>query len=254
MQGGSVERAREVLARMESHRSVREYAPLPVPREHLACAVAAARQAASSSNVQAYGAIRVTDPDERERLAESCGGQRQVVEAGAFLAIVGDLRRDALVARRAGQRFVANFEAFLVAVIDASLFAQNLVLALESMGYGTCYVGGLRNRIAEVDALLELPELVLPLYGLCVGVPRAWPDVKPRLAPHALLHEDRYPSDRAVLDAVDEYDGRMRPHFAARGRADWSWSGAVARKFAEPLRPHLEAYYARKGIEFGDGA
>ena len=37
-------------------------------------------------------------------------------------------------------------EDFIVATVDASLFAQNLALAAESLGYGICYIGGIRNN------------------------------------------------------------------------------------------------------------
>ena len=33
-------------------------------------------------------------------------------------------------------------ENVLVGVADVSLFAQNFVIAAESMGYGICYIGG----------------------------------------------------------------------------------------------------------------
>ncbi|MEZ5980254.1 MAG: nitroreductase family protein [Planctomycetota bacterium] len=252
MDDDAIRGARPLLELMSSHRSVRDFEPTPVPRAHLEAAIGAARQAASSKNVQPYGAILVEDAAERATLAELCGDQAQVREAGAFLVICGDLRRSALLARRDGAGFVANLEAFMVAAIDASLFAQNLVLALEGTGYGTCYIGGLRTRIDEVDALLELPELVLPLYGLCVGVPRSVPDSKPRFHTDAILHAGRYPSDAEVLADVERYDAAMEPHFAARGKPGWSWSGAIARQFARPVRPHLAGYYRRKGIDFGE--
>ena len=42
--------------------------------------------------------------------------------------------------------------------------------ALEAMGYGICYVGALRNRLPDVDALLKLPPGVFPLFAMSVGV------------------------------------------------------------------------------------
>jgi nitroreductase len=239
-----------VLALLASHASARAFSGAPLPSGLLERAVAAAQCAATSSNMQAYGLVEVTSRDERARLAELCGDQAQVREAGTFLVVVGDLARHARLSERAGQRLVANLEAFLLATIDATLFAQNLVVALEAHGQGTCYIGGLRNRIAEVDALLELPPLVLPLFGLCAGPVRTQPERKPRLPTSAVLHRDRYPSRAQSLAEVDAYDERMRPHFAARGRPDHTWSGAMARLLAEPRRAHLLDYYRSKGIVF----
>ena len=64
-----------------------------------------------------------------------------------------------------------NFETFLLSVIDASLFAERMEAAMNAMGYGVCYIGALRNRLPDVDALLALPPGVFPLFGLAVGVP-----------------------------------------------------------------------------------
>jgi len=239
-----------VLGLLAAHSTVRAFESTPLSSGDLERAIAAAQCAATSSNMQGYGLIAVEDASERARLAELCGNQPQVREAGAFLVVCGDLARQARVCERAGAPLFANLEAFVLATIDAALFAQNLVVALESLGYGTCYIGGLRNRLPEVDALLELPRLVLPLFGLCVGTPRERPATKPRLAPGAVLHRGRYRDRAATLSDVDEYDACMTAYYEARGKAHHTWSGAIARLLTEPRRSHLYDYYTNKGIVF----
>lgn len=239
-----------VLETMSAHRSVRSFLARPVPDADIEDAVRAARMAATSSWIHGYSLLQVTDPRERAELARLTGGQPQVAEAGAFFAVLGDTRRHRLVAARAEAPYANNLEVFLLAVIDASLFAQNLTLAFEAQGYGTCYIGGLRNDLAAVDALLELPHGVYPLFGLCVGVPTALPDQRPRLAPGALWCKDRYPTDAEVLAAVDDFDEEAAAHYAARGLAGRNWSGATWRKFRAPLREALRGYYESKGAAF----
>lgn len=236
-----------VLDQIQAHRSIRKYASTPVPDEEIAACVRAAQQAATSSHVQAYGLLQVTDPARREALAELTGGQAQVHEAGAFFVVFGDQRRHRLAARKAGREYAPNLETFLVATIDASLFAQNLVLGFESLGYGTCYIGGLRTRIAEVDLLLELPQDCLPLFGLCVGVPAADAERRARLPLEAVWMKDRYASDEEVEAWIDRHDEEMAREYEARGLSGRSWSGGVARKFERPTREHLLAYYTGKG-------
>ena len=112
-------------------------------------------------------------------------------------------------------------------------------LAFESMDYGICYIGGLRNNLPAIDRLLELPEGVYPLYGLCVGVPAEPPAARrPRLPAHSVLFEDRYPDDQDILPAVDEYDA------AAPG-----WAQRMVRKFTEPRRTDIGPYYRDKGAD-----
>ncbi len=235
---------------MSAHRTVRAFRSDPVPEDHVRSAVAAAQMASTSSNVQAYGLLRVRTTETRTALAELCGGQRQVADAGAFFVVFAEERRHVLVAEAEGRAYEANLETLLVSVIDASLFAQNLALAFESQGYGIGFIGGLRNRLPEVDALLELPHGVFPLYGLCVGVPQALPSHRPRLPIESVLHEERYRDDASVRAALADYDRTTQRYYEERGKPGWTWSGAVSRKFQRPTREHLHAFYTSKGARF----
>lgn len=248
------ERAEAVLDQMRAHRSVRRFLAEEMPDAELATACAAAQMASTSSYIQAYSALRVRDPETRARLAELTGGQPQVAEAGAFLVILGDVRRHALLAKEAGRGLARNLESFLLAVIDASLFAQNLALALESMGYGICYIGGLRTKLPEVDTLLQLPDDVFPLFGLCAGRPAelakgdpATPQHRPRLPLGAMLFDDHYPSDTDMLAAIGTFDAEVAEHYAARGKPGYNWSGGLVRRLEKPIREHLASYYHSKG-------
>lgn len=231
---------------MERHRSVRDFEPTAVPDEHIERAVQAARCAATSSWIHAYHLLQVEDAGERARLAELAGGQAQVSAAGALFVVCGDTRRHELVAARGRHPRAVTDEVQLLAVIDASLFAQNLALAFEAMGYGVCYIGGLRNDLDAVDALLELPGGVLPLFGMTVGVPRDPSATRPRLATRALWTKGRYPSDEGVLAEVDGFDRVAAKHYAARGLAGRDWSGGLWRKFAKPLRERVGPYLREK--------
>ncbi|MDF1799810.1 MAG: nitroreductase family protein [Planctomycetota bacterium] len=243
-----------ILAHLAAHTSVRRFTTDELPTVDLERAVAAAQKASTSSHVQAYSVLRVTDTAERARLAELCGGQRQVAEAGAFLVISGEVRRHRLAADRQGQPLARNLESFLLTVIDASLFAQNLAVALEALGYGVCFIGGLRTNIEAVDELLELPDDVFPLFGLCAGVPAELPDghpakpvPRPRLPVHGVLFEARLPDDATTLAAMDEHDAVMEAHYAARGKAGHTWTGGLVRRNSRPMREQLAGYYRSKG-------
>ena len=230
------------------HRSIRKFADDPVPDEHLRLAVAAGQQASTSSNVQAYSVLRVREALQLDRLVELTGGQTKVARCGAFLVVSGDTRRHRLLAERAGVPYQTRLEGFLVATIDASLFAQNMCVALESLGYGICYIGGLRNDLAGVRDLLRIPHGVYPLFGICVGVPAETPDPRPRLAPDAVLHDGRYPDDAAIVSDADAYDDRMRDWYAARG-LDTSWSERIERQFSESHRTDVARFYAEQGAD-----
>jgi nitroreductase len=239
-----------ILEQEAAHRSIRAYTNQPVPADDVLRAVAAAQMAATSSNVQAYSLIQVEDPAKRARLCVLTGNQPQVEKAGAFFVVCADQRRFRLMATDHDAPYAANLETFLVGVIDASLFAQNLVLGFESMGYGTCYIGGLRLDLPAVDELLELPPDVFPLYGLVVGQSAEDPHPRPRLAPEAVLFHDRYPDEQTQRAQIAEYDRRMTEYYTKRGARAYDWSEGVYRKFEEPHREQLLGYYESKGALF----
>lgn len=263
----------DVVDLLLRHRSIRRFRPDPVPTEHLHAAVRAGQSASTSSAVQAYCAIHVRDRAALERLVGLTGGQAKVAACGAFLVICGDTRRHRIAGARDGHVHDTTLEAFLVATIDATLFAQNLCVALESMGYGICYIGGVRNQLDEVDRLLALPEGVYPLFGLCIGIADEVPSPRPRLPVESVLFEERYPDDETVLEHLAAYDVEHAEYVARRSGpaptvpatttagpassidvkpspprpAPRTWSSTMAEKFSRPEREDIAAYYRSKG-------
>lgn len=229
-----------------THRSIRRFTDEPIPDEHVRTAVAAGQMASTSSAVQAYCCIRVRDPESRAQLAELAGPQEKVARAPAFFLVCGDTRRHRLICDRAGQTYDQKLEAFLVSVIDASLFAQNMVVAFESMGYGICYIGGIRNNLPAVKRILEIPEGVYPLFGLCVGKPAETPVRRPRLPIDAVLFEERYCDDDAVT-SIDAYDAQYRDYLASRGAEPRSWSESIAHRMTHASRLNLGDFYRSQG-------
>lgn len=236
-----------LLRLMANHRSVRSYLPERLEDGLVRECVAAAQMAATSSNVQPYSVIRIEDSETRRALAACCGGQAQISEAGAFFVLCAEQRRFRKLAQDLGEDFSPNLETFLVGAIDTALFAQNLVLAFESKGLGTCYIGGLRNDLPEVKRLLALPEDVFPLFGLCAGRAAQTPDPKPRLALEGVLFSERYPGEDEQGQHIAEYDGRMGDYYAARDLAGRNWSGAMVRKWRKPTRSYLHEFYSGQG-------
>jgi nitroreductase len=242
------------IEQMHAHRSIRRYTEEPVEREHLLEAVRAGQAAATSSAVQAYCAIRVTNPETRRAIAQLAGPQEKIALAPEFLVICADTRRRRLICARDQITYNQRLEAFLVGAIDASLFAQNMTLALESMGYGTCYIGGIRNDIRRLDELLALPEGVYPFFGLCVGRPAESPLPRPRLDASAVLFDDAYPDDATINEQTEAYDEVYRAYLRDRGappeQIERAWSRAVSARLGTPSRVELGAYYTAKGACF----
>ena len=163
------------------HSSVRRYRSDPVPVELVEQVVAAGQRASTSSNLQTFSVVAVTDADTRARLAALSNNQVQIVQAPVFLAWCADFSRLERVCRRRGCELEAGYvESFLVAAMDAAIASQTAALAAESLGLGICYIGAIRNHPAEAIELLELPHLVCPVTGMTLGWPAAEPFIRGR--------------------------------------------------------------------------
>lgn len=110
-----------------------------------------------------------------------------------------------------------------------------------------------------MDELLGLPEHVLPLFGLCAGVPEGVPEdvpevepgapprARPRLPLDAVPLDGRSPTDERMLELIEAFDGTMAADYEARGKPGYDGSGGVSRKFSREQRRHLATYYRSKG-------
>jgi nitroreductase len=211
-----------VLENLLSHRSVRAFRPDTLQEGVLETLVAAAQSAPTSSNMQSWSVVAVRDPDRKARLAELSARQGFIRQAPLFLAFLADTSRLDRLGQREGQALegLQYLESFLVAAVDAALAAQNAVVAAESLGLGTVYVGGLRNRPEEVAAELGLPPGVMAVFGLAVGVPdgQVQTAIKPRLPQSLVLHHERYAvSADAEAAQVAAYDTALAGFSESQG-------------------------------------
>lgn len=231
------------------HRSIRRFKSTPIAEEVLHTIVQAAQRASTSSNVQAYSVIAVTDSQLKQQLAEISGNQQNVLECPLFLVWCADLYRNQVAVEAEGIQMVAGTtENFIVATVDAALAAQNAAVAAESLGLGIVYVGGIRNNIREVTRLLGLPKLVYPVFGMCVGYPDQDPDLRPRLPLEAVLHREKYNVDAAP--AIQKYDEVMREYYLERtgGKRDTTWSKEMAAKYSRRVRLEMREYLQDQGF------
>lgn len=220
----------EVIASLLSHRSVRGYRPEPVPPGTLETLVAAAQSAATSSNLQAWSVVAISDPGTRAELARIANNQQHIVECPVFLAFCADLSRNERLGKADGVKLEAlpYVETFLVAAIDAALAAQNAVVAAESLGLSTVYIGAMRNNVQRVAELLGLPQGVVCVFGLCVGYakPGAESSVKPRLAQEAILFHERYDASREEAQRK-AYDAELTRYSKAHEMSQYTWTERV---------------------------
>jgi len=240
----------KVIELLKSHRSIRKFTSEPIDQEMVEELIRAGQCAATSSFIQACTVIQVTDPALRETLCEAAAHQLYVKDSPVFLVFCADLQRHQMACDMHNSKMRSGFtEQFLTASLDCALFAQNVLIAAESLGLGGCYIGAIRNKIAEVDELLELPDKVYPVFGMCLGYPDQDPEIKPRLPLDVVLKQQRYSAEND-RQRISTYDEQVRAYYRSRtgGAKDNSWSEQISDMLVKEARPHMLSYLQSKGF------
>lgn len=240
----------ETIQLLHNHRSIRKFSKEQLSKEMVRTIVEAGQRASTSSNVMAYSIIGITDINIKKQL-QKISGQPYVEHNGYLFVICADLSRiEGLASAEEKESMKINLESteqFIVATVDAALVTQNMVIAAESLDLGACFLGSIRNDINQVDELLELPQYVIPLYGLAVGYPDHQPEVKPRLPFEAVFHENTYDNSQKqqYIEAYDEALNHYYQERSTNNKLD-NWTNQMLRKYHVPTRMDVASYVQTK--------
>ncbi|WP_107853087.1 oxygen-insensitive NADPH nitroreductase [Oceanimonas marisflavi] len=231
---------------MCNHRSIRKFTGEPIHPEQREAIMAAAQSASSSSFLQASTVVRITDMELRRHLMALCGDQAYVAEAAEFWIFCADFHRHLHWVPEAKTGFA---EQLLIGAIDTALMGQNAITAAESLGLGGVFIGAVRNQPHELSAMLNLPQGVIPLFGLCLGHPAQDPQPKPRLPAPVVFMENRYQTEPDET-RMAEYDQRVRHYYQTRtgGNKDMTWTGQIAATLAKEARPFMLDFLREQGF------
>jgi nitroreductase len=220
----------EHIALLLSHRSIRGYRSEALPAGTLETLIAAAQSAATSSNLQTWSVVAVTDPARKAALAKVAANQKHIEQCPLFLVWVADISRNQRLGAEEGVPLetMPYQETFTVAAIDAALAAQNATVAAESLGLSCVYIGALRNNPVEVGRIVGLPPGAFGLFGMCVGYASATAAnaVKPRLPQDVVLHHEVYDASGESAHRA-AYDVLMGAFSARHDMAADTWTKRV---------------------------
>ena len=148
----------ETIKTQLNHRSIRQFKPVTLTQEEVNLLVDVARHTSTSNFRQSYSIISITDQKLKEEIAE-IANQPYIPNAGHLFVFVVDQRRNTLIAEAKGAEALVQGspERFISAFSDAMIAAQNVVVAAESLGMGTVYLGSILNDNAKLSELLKLP-------------------------------------------------------------------------------------------------
>lgn len=239
----------EVINLLKNHRSIRKFTSETLDAGTIRTLVEAAQSASTSSYVQSYTIIGVTDPAKKKALRE-VSTQPYVEDNGHLFVFVSDYNRHKGLSEEKGTPISFDTtESLIVGIVDVSLAAQNLAVAAESMDLGICYIGSLRNDMQRVIDILELPEGTFPLFGMVAGYPDQEGSVKERLPFEAVYHENTYDGLEKTKEAIEAYDQSIQEYYKARtnGKRDETWSDQVVNMLNKKQRHDVHDVLKKQG-------
>ena len=207
----------EVIESLYRRKSVRAYEDREIPEEMKQLILEAAMQAPSAGCQQLYTILDITDQKLKEALAETCDHQPFIAKASMVLVFCADCKKwyDAYIEAGCEPRKPGVGD-LMLAVTDTVIAAQNAVVAAESLGLGSCYIGDIMENCEKQRKLLQLPDYVFPAAMLVFG----WPtkQQKERQKPERcdlkhIVHENTYRSmDGAELRAMFAHECKNRTY------------------------------------------
>lgn len=239
--------SRPALETALAHRSVRRFTEEPIAPEMLDAVLRAGLFASTSSYLHNVSIIRVRDKEKRQALravsaAMGGGGHAYVEHCAEYLVFCMDAARHHALVPQVQTDWT---EVTLIGAIDAGIMAQNIVLTAESLGLGAVYIGSLRNDMAKVREILETPEYVVPLFGLCLGHPNQETVQRPRLPVSVVVSENTYQA--ASDEDLQAFNSEVETYYHGRGvQSDWVQQiGAV---LAKEVRPEMAGFLKEQGF------
>ena len=207
----------EMIKKQLNHRTIREFKDKEIPGDVYNTLLDVTQRTASSTAMQQSSIIRVTDSKLKKGIAEICN-QEYVTRAPILLIFIVDTYRNDQIAREQGYDLESSgdMDRFFQGFTDATLAAQNMINAAESMDLGTVVFGSVLNDPWKLCELLELPKYTFPVLGLGIGYPNQDPQLKPRMDMKFRVFDNKYKKMDNYLELLADYDKEMRTYYDLR--------------------------------------
>lgn len=241
----------EALQVIKSHQSIRKFTEQQISAEQMHNIEDAIMQSSSTCFLQFVTTIKITSKDKLNKLAELSGGQEHIAKCSHFLMFCLDLTK---LMHCTDIKPPFSFKILYGGIADCAIACENALIAAEAQQLGGVIIGGFRSAMQDVSEMLKLPRGVVPLLGLCLGVPDSEyvEQQKPRLPREWLIMDEEW-SDPFSQSKLNEYDEQMLAYYQSRryNQKGNTWSAASQlmlnnQKISTSIIEHLK----RQGFEF----
>ncbi|MGL5380328.1 nitroreductase family protein [Clostridium sp.] len=194
----------KVLEVLKNRSSLRKYKDEKISKDDLDLILEGAMRAPTAGNMMLYSIIKVEDYEKKLTLSKTCDNQPFIATAPVVLIFLADLQRwfDYYEHSNVREYCIKNNKEFetpdegdlLLAIQDAMAAAQNAVIAAESLGIGSCYIGDIIEHYEIHKELFNLPPWAAPISMLCLGYKEENinNDIKDRFNSKYIVFDEKY--------------------------------------------------------------
>ena len=167
---------------IKNRRAIRKYQQRDVSNNLLLDLVEAASYAPSEGNTQPWEFVIVKNPTIKQHIVEACYGQHWMLNAPVFIVACINMRLAASMYGERGEK--------LYGIQSVAAACENLILAAESLGLGTCWVGAFSEP--KVAVSVHCPDYVRPCAIITVGWPAERPKAPIKQPLKEIVHVERF--------------------------------------------------------------
>lgn len=196
---------RDIFEIIHNRRSIRKFLDKDIPDDVVKGILEAGIRAPFAA--QLYSIVYTRDPEKIKKYKTGAYPTTKLL-----MVFLVDFRKlEKIIKHKEYEYKYDDTMSLWLAVQDASLVAENLILAAEAYGLGSVLLGGTPLNADKICDIFEIPkERVFPLVGLCLGYPDQTEntDIRPRYPIEHVAFEDKYKelSDQDLSECMTQMD------------------------------------------------
>jgi nitroreductase len=255
--------------------SLRKFGNEPVKEAHKQVIINSALRAPTAGNLMLYSILKVENKETLEILSKTCDNQPFIKTADFALIFLVDYQRlydyfayNNYFSYCKEQGIIPEFpdlSDLMLGSEDAMCAAQNSVIAAESVGVGSCYIGDIIENYEVHKKLFNLQPLTFPLGMLVFGYYPS--DYKPKITNHYaskyVVYEEKYRSlsKEELKNCYINRENSFVPNnkFGAKNAAQYLYALKVGSAFSKEMRRSVNAAfktwknYEKEGLKLFNG-
>jgi FMN reductase (NADPH) len=228
--------------------SLRKYLDTPISTEDEAVIINSALRAPTAGNMMLYSILVIKDAEKKSTLSKTCDNQPFIATAPLILIFLADYQKLYNFYKLSNVNEYCkdknmsfngpDYASLMLGISDALVSAQNAVIAAESLGIGSCYIGDIMENYETHKALLNLPDFVFPIGMLTFGY---YPDntkilPRSRFKKEYVVFEEEYKnlSDTELMDMYSEWSKNFKENniYDAKNAGQFNYARKTGTEFS----------------------